>query len=128
MSQTRPSARKRGYGVEWERYRKRYIDEHRWCAECERHGVRTPSETVDHRKPHKGDQRLFWDPANHAASCLSCNSRKCAAVEGGFGNEPKAGAVPYAKPRVRLKRGCDETGNPIDPRHRWNNPSPVGKK
>ncbi len=40
---------------------------------------------VDHRIPHQGDERLFWDRSNWQPSCVPCNSRKCVEQEGGFG-------------------------------------------
>lgn len=31
---------------------------------------------VDHIKPHRGDQRLFWDEDNWQALCKECHDRK----------------------------------------------------
>jgi 5-methylcytosine-specific restriction protein A len=33
---------------------------------------------VDHVVPHRGDQRLFWDPGNWAPSCKPCHDAKTA--------------------------------------------------
>lgn len=41
---------------------------------------------VDHRIAHKGDMALFWNRSNWQPYNRSCNSRKAAALEGGFGN------------------------------------------
>ncbi len=76
----RPTAAARGYGAKWRRESAAWLAVHPVCAYCGR-----PAEMVDHRVPHKGDMRLFWDRANWVASCRSCNSRKCATSEGGFG-------------------------------------------
>lgn len=59
----------RGYGGRWQRYRLRFLAEHPLCAMCEAEGRVTPATVVDHITPHHGDQRLFWDPANHQALC-----------------------------------------------------------
>lgn len=35
-----------------------------------------PTTDVDHRIPHRGDERLFWDPGNLEAKCHACHSSK----------------------------------------------------
>ena len=30
---------------------------------------------ADHRKPHRGDERLFWDPSNLETLCKPCHDR-----------------------------------------------------
>lgn len=35
----------------------------------------TEADTVDHIKPHKGDETLFWDPDNLQSLCASCHNR-----------------------------------------------------
>ena len=32
-----------------------------------------PASVVDHVTPHQGDQRLFWDEANHQSLCKPCH-------------------------------------------------------
>jgi 5-methylcytosine-specific restriction protein A len=34
------------------------------------------TEVTDHRIPHQGDERLFWDRSNWQPMCWSCHSRK----------------------------------------------------
>ena len=63
------SANGRGYGRAWQRARKRYLEAHPLCAECEREGRYTKATVVDHIKPHRGDSRLFWDTGNWQALC-----------------------------------------------------------
>jgi 5-methylcytosine-specific restriction protein A len=77
----RPSAHARGYDREWQRESKRFLGlpGNDLCA------CGSPATLVDHRKAHKGDQRLFWDPANWQPMCRPCNSRKNVRQEGGFG-------------------------------------------
>lgn len=44
---------------------------------CQEAGLVVSATVVDHVTPHRGDQRLFWDEANHQALCTSChNGRK----------------------------------------------------
>jgi 5-methylcytosine-specific restriction enzyme A len=87
----RPSAAKRLYGRRW---RKSSKD---WLANPDRalcvgyppgfHGERSvAAQVVDHIAAHKGDWQLFWDESNWQPLCISCNSRKAATVEGGFGH------------------------------------------
>ena len=82
---SRESAARRGYGREWQRISREYLAAHPWCAECQRRGVRTPATEVDHRTPHKGNRKLFWDKENWQPLCHSCHSAKTAKEDGGFG-------------------------------------------
>lgn len=84
----RLSAHKRGYTRSWSATAKRVL------ADVGRtefpHGgplcsCGAAAECVDHIRPHKGDQELFWDPANLQSLCDSCHSRKTATEDGGFG-------------------------------------------
>lgn len=83
----RPPSSQRGYGAKWRKAKDEYIREHPWCAICAKEGRRTSSQTVDHIIAHKGDMKLFWDRKNWQPACLSCNSRKAATSEGGFGHK-----------------------------------------
>lgn len=56
--------------------------------------------TVDHIKPHEGDEALFWDPANLQLLCAVCHS----------------GAKQSAE-RRGFSRAVDAEGYAIDPRH-----------
>lgn len=85
----RGSAAKRGYGWRWRNYRVRFLREHALCEcpECDAGRKRvTPAEVVDHIIPHRGDERLFWDPKNHQALSKRCHDRKTAREDGGFGH------------------------------------------
>lgn len=89
IEQLRPTAHQRGYTAEWQAYRLRWLWSHPMCAECARAGRgAVPGRNVDHIVPHKGDARLFWDPANHQTLCDPCHNRKTATEDGGFGNVP----------------------------------------
>lgn len=60
------------------------------------------AEVVDHKQPHKGDHKLFWDPKNHQPMCKQCHDRHKQRLE-------KSGLVV----------GCNTNGIPIDPNHHW---------
>lgn len=72
----RPSAAQRGYDRKWAKAKKGYLMTHPLCVYCEQAGKTRVAKCVDHIVPHKGNQALFWDVTNWAASCLRCNSRK----------------------------------------------------
>lgn len=62
----------------------------------------TPASVVDHRIPHRGDLRLFWDRSNWQAMGKQCHDSYKQRLE-------KSGRI----------LGCDEAGLPSDPRHHW---------
>lgn len=74
--QERGSAAARGYGSRWREYRERFLIANPHCVLCLAKGLTVPSEVVDHIKAHKGDQGLFWDPANHRALCRPCHDAR----------------------------------------------------
>lgn len=79
----RGSANERGYNARWQRRSKIFLKrpENALCA-C---GCGRPSEVVDHKVPHRGDPRLFWDEANWQGMAKTCHDRKTATEDGGFG-------------------------------------------
>ena len=78
---TRDRSRQRLYGRRWQRFRAAYLAEHPWCVACERIGITTPAEHVDHVVPHKGDVGRFW-AGPFQALCPSCHSKKTASETG----------------------------------------------
>lgn len=66
----RPTSSARGYTGAWDRARKGYLAKHPFCVRC---GL--SATVVDHKKPHKGDQGLFWDRTNWQPLCTPCHSR-----------------------------------------------------
>jgi 5-methylcytosine-specific restriction protein A len=48
-------------------------------------GDTTAANVVDHIKPHKGDQALFWCRDNWQSLCKRCHDYKTATEDGGFG-------------------------------------------
>ena len=86
INRRRPSAHAQGYNRRWRAYRLGYLAAHPLCVECVTTGRAVPATEVDHIRPHRGDQHLFWSADNHRALCKSCHSRATAKYDGGFGN------------------------------------------
>jgi 5-methylcytosine-specific restriction protein A len=87
------SSTKRGYGYKWQQARIEYLTANPYCVYClrkrgitttepleqleqaiEQGGLPTRANVVDHRTPHRGDQKLFWDRKNWQGLCASCHS------------------------------------------------------
>lgn len=86
---SRGSAASRGYGRAWREASAAFLRAHPLCQcdECQEGKLRaTPSEVTDHRVPHRGDERLFWDVSNWQAMSKRCHDRKTAREDGGWGN------------------------------------------
>lgn len=45
------------------------------CRRCGLLEGNTSQLVADHVRPHRGDQRLFWDEANLQAMCKACHDR-----------------------------------------------------
>lgn len=60
----------------WDRWRKRFLDEHELCEHCKQKGILRSATVVDHIEPHRGDPDLFWDWDNLQALCEKCHNRK----------------------------------------------------
>lgn len=73
----------RGYDSRWWKYRALYLRQHPLCVLCAENGRTVAATVVDHIVPHKGDQRVFWDPKNHRALCKPCHDARV--DEGDFG-------------------------------------------
>ena len=82
----RGSRHERGYTSKWAYARARYLFSHPLCVECMRGGHVTAATVVDHRIPHRGDMKLFWDKGNWQSLCKPHHDEKTAREEGGFGN------------------------------------------
>lgn len=81
----RGSAASRGYGAQWQHARAVYLRAHPFCVRCQAQGRIEPAAILDHIRPHKGDQGLFWDPGNWQALCKPCHDSKTASEDGGWG-------------------------------------------
>lgn len=91
------------YGRRWKRARLVHLRAHPLCVFCERRGRITAATVVDHKVPHRGDERLFWDRNNWQSLCGTCHDGAKQAQDRGSG-----------------LRGADTDGLPIDPDHPWN--------
>ena len=72
----RSSAFERGYSHRWQMARKQFLANHHLCVECESAGIITLATVVDHIRPHRGDEVLFWDENNWQPLCKKCHDRK----------------------------------------------------
>lgn len=88
---------------QWREMRRAQLREHPLCYLCAEQGVVTPATIADHDTPHRGDRRLFFDPANLKSVCKPHHDSTKQRGE-------KRGVMP----------GCDANGNPLDARHPWN--------
>lgn len=88
---SRPSANARGYDSKWQRESQAFLalPGNERCA-C---GCGREANVVDHKQAHKGDRRLFWARWNWQPMAKTCNTRKAARTEGGFGNPIKEGGL-----------------------------------
>jgi 5-methylcytosine-specific restriction protein A len=84
----RPSASRRGYDAQWQRFRVSYLRLHPLCVACERNGLLTPALHVDHVVAmEKGGGK--YDLSNLQGLCHSHHSVKTCAEDGGFGRKKK---------------------------------------
>jgi 5-methylcytosine-specific restriction endonuclease McrA len=62
----RPNFRQRGYTTQWDKARAAFLKAHPVCII---EGCSQPATVVDHRIPHKGNMKLFWDRSNWQPLC-----------------------------------------------------------
>jgi 5-methylcytosine-specific restriction protein A len=74
----RPNANARGYDWRWRKASKLFLGAHPFCAECERRDIIAEARLVDHKIPHRGNERLFWDETNWQGLCFPCHTKKTA--------------------------------------------------
>ena len=91
FERTRETAVQRGYSTRWHKARRMFLNAHPLCMRCLLSGTTTPATIVDHIKPHRGDDALFWDESNWQSLCGTCHRIKTASMSGDnvFGNVPK---------------------------------------
>lgn len=100
-----PPATPSPYGYKWQQAREAFLARHPLC-QCPLCGegrirVRAAS-VVDHKVPHRGDMKLFWDHDNWQALAKQCHDSWKQALE-------KSGTV----------AGATDKGIPLDPNHHW---------
>jgi 5-methylcytosine-specific restriction enzyme A len=87
----------------WKQLRAAHLREYPACVMCLERGWDVRATVVDHKVPHHGDTRLFFDPRNLQGLC-----------------KPHHDANKQRQEHHGLLPGCDEFGNPVDPKHPWN--------
>ena len=69
----------------WKDRRRRQLEKHPNCKDCEANGVKTIAKHADHVPPHNEDEwQFFHGPLE--SRCATCHNRKTARFDGGFGN------------------------------------------
>ncbi len=100
------SPHKRLYNTkQWYRLRHHQLANDPLCATCLKFGKSVAATVVDHKRPHRGNELLFFDPANLQSLCKPCH-------DGAKQQFEKSGTV----------RGCGVDGLPLDGNHHWNRP------
>lgn len=83
------------YGTaRWRELRTAWLSAHPLCQcpACQEGAIRTTAATVvDHIRPHRGDERLFFDPANLMSMAKPCHDRKTATQDSGFARQGARG-------------------------------------
>ena len=83
--------------------RKQQLKDHPLCWYCLQVGKLTPADTVDHIRPHRGDEDLFFDSENLRSLDKFCHDSLAA-----------------IKDRVGYAPGVGVDGLPVDPEHPFN--------
>lgn len=103
----RPDWRRLYKSARWQKLRKAQLAKAPLC-ECPHHkgkDATAVATVVDHITPHRGNTRLFYDPANLQSMAKECHDRfKQSQERGGAG----------------FLAGCDESGVPLSEDHHWN--------
>lgn len=92
----------------WQRLRGAQLAKHPLCQcpHCQEGKQRTTTATVvDHKIPHKGDRRLFFDSKNLRSMSKPCHDA--------FKQSQERGGAGFFK-------GVDERGWPLSADHEWN--------
>lgn len=88
----------------WYRLRASQLRREPMCGYCSALGLVVLATICDHRRPHRGDPALFFDPANLQSLCKHCHDSHKQRLE------KSGGVLP----------GCNAAGVPLDPLHHWN--------
>ena len=70
------TTKEKGYDGRWRKARARYLKRHPICVRCLKQGKYVKATVVDHIKPHRGTEQLFWNESNWQALCKSCHDKK----------------------------------------------------
>lgn len=91
------------YGYKWQQARLGFLKKNPLCEDHQARGVFVQATVVDHKVPHRGNMKVFWDKSNWAGLCKHCHDSHKQRLE-------KSGK----------QLGCDKNGLPTDPNHHWN--------
>jgi len=80
-----------------------FLMAHPLCVMCRKAGHVRIATVVDHIKPHKGDEVLFWDMRNWQSLC-----------------ETHHNASKQREEKSGHEIGSNVDGMPVDPSHHWN--------
>ncbi len=92
----------------WKKLRLVKLAQHPVCQICERRGLTVEANTVDHIKPISQGGAPYPALSGLMALCARCHNEKTAGFDRTHGNATG-----------RRFKGCDATGNPIDPGDGW---------
>lgn len=102
----RPNASERGYNDRWAKARATYLLSHPDCVKCG-----APANVVDHIRPHKGDQTLFWDKGNWQSLCTNHHASAKQIEERRLSAAAEARVNPFLpKPRIPVTIVCGPAG------------------
>ena len=87
---------------QWKALRLRHLQSSPLCVMCNAIGKTVGATVVDHVKPHKGVESLFFNPLNLQSLCKTCHDSAKQTLE-------KSGVL----------IGCGMDGTPLDPNHHW---------
>ena len=90
------AAYRKMYGTaEWQKLRRRRLDEEPLCRMCAAKGLVNAASVCDHIKPHRGEPALFFDYSNTQSLCPPCHDGTKKHIEAyGFSNEIGADGFP----------------------------------
>ena len=89
----------------WKKLSKEFIYYHPICVYCG-----SMATVTNHKKPHKGNETLFWDSNNWEPVCKPCHDSVVAKIENGKVN---------GKDFV-INNVSDNEGLPVSGAHPWN--------
>lgn len=71
---SKTSSTQRGYNYKWQKARLQHLADYPLCSFCCDLGLTVAATVVDHKTPHRGDMKLFWDKSNWVSLCANCHS------------------------------------------------------
>jgi 5-methylcytosine-specific restriction protein A len=75
------SSHQRGYGWDWQQFRRVYLQQHPICEDCKAAGKATAAEELHHKVKIVDAPELRLEPSNVMALCGSCHDKRTARGE-----------------------------------------------